>query len=310
LRRCLGAIATQTRQADQVIIVARFDDFQTWTMLRSLATSGCVFTTVAVDRPGVVHALNSGLRIVSGDIVAITDDDAAPRAEWLERIEKTFQSNPKVGGVGGRDLIHGPSADATELRHLVGKVQWFGRVIGNHHVGCGPARPVDVLKGVNCAYRTAALSQCGFEERLRGLGAQVHFELAIGLALTARGWTLVYDPTILVDHYPAQRHDCDQRGIFNSQALSDEVHNEMLVLLRHLPPGRRAIFIAWSLLCGTRSYPGVLCCLVEAARRQTNTFARFTASLRGRAQGLGSWIGDRDWRALNVSKRARPITTR
>jgi cellulose synthase/poly-beta-1,6-N-acetylglucosamine synthase-like glycosyltransferase len=293
LRRCIAAIAGQRRLADQVVIVARVDDHPTQHVLAALMASGSRLDIVLVDRPGVVHALNSGLQAVAADVVAITDDDAAPHADWLEKLEGTFRSAPQVGGVGGRDIIRGLQSDGAERRAKVGKVQWFGRVIGNHHIGCGPPRSVDVLKGVNCAYRVEALRAVGFGEGLKGAGAQPHFELSIGLDLVKIGWTLIYDADILVDHYPGRRHDDDQRGVFGPQALSKEVHNETLVLLRHLSPLRRGAFAIWFLLCGTRSYPGLLCWLVEAAHRKPHISRRFLASLRGRALGVASWISER-----------------
>jgi hypothetical protein len=298
--RCLGAICRQTRRANQVIVVARRDDARTWEALGGF--SACALDVIAVDRPGVVHALNSGLAAAAGDAVAITDDDAAPHADWLERIERAFQSDPRLGGIGGRDIIGGTQNRDGELRETVGKVRWFGKVIGNHHLGCGPAREVDVLKGVNCAYRVGALAKRGFDRRLKGTGAQVHFELSAGLDLIRDGWTLVYDPAILVDHYPAQRHDYDQRGAFNARAVSDEVHNETLALLRHLPPLRRIAFIVWFLTCGTRRSPGILCWLVEELSGKPCATVRLLAALRGRALGLASWAND------DASRRAQDLS--
>ncbi len=120
--------------------------------------------------------MSAGLEVARGDIVAITDDDAAPHPDWLARIEAYFSTHQGLAGVGGRDVVcHGEHPEGG-AREVVGKVQWFGRVIGNHHLGIGRAREVDELKGVNCAYRHAALRRVGFDERLRGTGAQVHWE--------------------------------------------------------------------------------------------------------------------------------------
>lgn len=293
LLRCLAALCRQTRPADQIVVVVRSDDLKTWEALADFPD--CPLDVIAVHRPGVVHALNSGLAVVAGDAVAITDDDAAPHADWLDKIERAFQSNPAIGGIGGRDIIKGVDGEQApdgELRETVGKVLWFGKVIGNHHLGCGPARPVDVLKGVNCAYRLDAIARRGFDGRLRGTGAQVHFELSAGLDLIRNGWQLVYDPGILVDHYPGQRHDYDQRGTFNAHAICDEVHNETLALLRHLSPLRRAAFMVWFLACGTRRSPGMLCWLVEGLSGRPNASARLVAALRGRMLGFVSWIND------------------
>jgi hypothetical protein len=83
----------------------------------------------------------------------------------------------------------------------VGQVQWFGQVIGNHHVGKGEAREVDVLKGVNMSFRGKAIGQKRFDTRMRGTSAQIHYEIEFCLSLKRAGWKLVYDPKIAVDHY-------------------------------------------------------------------------------------------------------------
>ena len=82
-------------------------------------------------------------------LVAFTDDDAIPRPDWIERLIEPF-SNPAIGGVGGRDIIVADHLDSTKCsasEELVGIVTPWGRLIGNHHIGVGPVRYVDVLKG-------------------------------------------------------------------------------------------------------------------------------------------------------------------
>jgi glucosyl-dolichyl phosphate glucuronosyltransferase len=43
-------------------------------------------------RQGKGHALNRGLQDARGDIVALTDDDVIPAADWLERVVAAFES--------------------------------------------------------------------------------------------------------------------------------------------------------------------------------------------------------------------------
>jgi len=99
-------------------------------------------------------------------------------------------------------------------------VHWFGRVIGNHHLGVGEPRET-CCKGVNMNYRRAAIANLRFDQRLWGPGAQAHNDMAFSLAVR-RGWKLIYDPRVAVDHYPAQRFDEDQRNKFNQIAFSIE----------------------------------------------------------------------------------------
>jgi glycosyltransferase involved in cell wall biosynthesis len=75
---------------------------------------------VRVGRPADVHALNAGLRQIDGDVVAIADDDAAPHRDWLARIELAFDQDPRIAGVGGRDMLEESIREGMPLRRQVG----------------------------------------------------------------------------------------------------------------------------------------------------------------------------------------------
>ena len=237
---------------------------------------------VTVTQPGVVAALNAGLPQVQGDIVSITDDDAVPHRDWLAKINTHFSVNSAIGGVGGRDWVYQGDKLEAGYRPIVGKLQWCGRVIGNHHLGIGAPREVDVLKGVNMSFRTQSLGNLRFDNRMKGTGAQVHFEMSFTLTLKRAGWKIIYDPSIAVDHYPAQRFDEDQRHNFNDTALINLVHNETLVLLEHLSPLRQAVFLSWSVLIGTRESLGICQWLRLFPKQGQLASKKFLASLQGR----------------------------
>lgn len=295
LLRCLKALEIQTRPAFQVLVVVRDIDTETWEFLQEFKVSILPLQIVKVTVPGVVAALNAGLEAVEGDIVSITDDDAAPRPDWLERLTAHFISDKLIGAVGGRDWVHHSSKLEDESREVVGRLQWFGRVIGNHHLGVGEAREVDVLKGVNMSFRTLAIGQLRFDERMRGTGAQVHFEMSFTLTLQRAGWKIIYDPNVAVDHYPAQRFDEDQRNNFNKIAFINLVHNETVVLLEHLPPTRRAIFLLWAVLVGTRDCLGFLQWLRFLPKEGRFAGQKLLASMRGRTQGWQTWQQHRSY---------------
>lgn len=263
LTRCLAALASQSRPADQVVIVHRNGDDATASVLAEWSLRLPIDEVSIAEHGGVVAAMNAGLARCRGDVVAITDDDAAPRTEWLEMLEAYF-ADVSIGGVGGRDNIWQLGKPTPPTRAVVGKVQWFGRVIGNHHLGMGAERDVDVLKGVNCAYRREALEPIGFDSRLRGPGAQMYWELSLGLAVRRNGWRLVYDPTVLVDHFPARRADADRVGYETTSEhdITDAAYNQTLLLLEHLAPLQRLVYLLWVSLIGTNDSPGI----VHAAR--------------------------------------------
>ncbi|MER3491246.1 MAG: glycosyl transferase family A [Mastigocladus sp. ERB_26_2] len=291
LARCLKALEQQTRKPEQVVVVVRDTDTDTWSFLQDYHPQGFSLEAAMVKVPGVVAAMNVGLDAAKGDMIAITDDDAAPHPDWLARIEAYFVSDPRIGGVGGRDLVYVNN----ELIYkgeskVVGKLQWYGRVIGDHHKGIGAAREVDVLKGVNMAYRRSAIAGLRFDERMLGTGAQVHFELAFSLALRSQGWKLIYDPLIAVDHYPAQRFDEDQRHNFNHLAWKNAVHNETLALLEYLPPLRLVVFMLWATLVGTRKAFGLLQLLRFLPKEKTLAWQKWLASMQGRTQAWQTWL--------------------
>jgi glycosyltransferase involved in cell wall biosynthesis len=58
-------------------------------------------TYVFEPKNGKNIALNAGLAFVSGDLVALTDDDVLPRQDWLVRLREAADANPAFGIFGG-----------------------------------------------------------------------------------------------------------------------------------------------------------------------------------------------------------------
>ncbi len=295
LARCLAALQRQTRLADEVLVVVRDTDTETWEFLNSFNPGSLPLHKVVVTVPGVVLAMNTGLDIARGDIIAITDDDAAPHNDWLERIEAHFVADEQVGGVGGRDWLYLGTElqDATShpgASNVVGRLRWFGNLIGNHHIGEGEPREVDVLKGVNSSYRHILLKEIRFDEQLRGSGAQVHWELSLGFQCKEAGWKLIYDPAVAVDHYLGKRFDEDQRVFkFNATALANAIHNQTFILLEHLNYPQKFIYILWSILIGTREAFGLIQWWRFLPSQGKLATQKWRTSLEGH------WLGWRSW---------------
>lgn len=294
LKRCLEGLKCQTRLADQVVVIVRDLDVETQTFLETFDQDTLPLCLAIVSVAGQVAALNAGLGLASGDIIAITDDDAVPKPDWLERVETYFLVNQGLGGVGGRDWVYEDNQSHNnqsfqDTRKIVGRLQWFGRLVGNHHLGTGQPREVEFLKGANMSYRRVAIHNLCFDNRLRGVGAQVYNDLAFSLSVRRSGWTLIYDPLVAVDHYPAQRFDEDQRNQFSYLALINKVHNETLILLEYLPFWRKAAFLVWGILVGTGSHRGFVQCLRFFPKEGTASIQRLFAVLRGRWQGWQTW---------------------
>lgn len=286
LAQCLASLEAQSRRPEEVVVGVREGDAPTLAVIAAGAARGLPVRAVTTTVPGVIAAMTAALSGVgpSTDITALLDDDATAWPDYCERIVAAFAAEPRLGGFGGRDWQPWERGNAEP----VGIVQWFGRVIGNHHLGSGRARPVDLLKGVCSAYRTPPLREIGFGPHLRGTGSQWGWELRVGLAMQARGWRLVYDPALCVDHHIAPRQVEDQyhRGIFNAEELIVAASNETAILLEFLPWWRKVAFLLWAVLVGTRMLPGVLQLPRLLLLGQGLRWREFVATMRGRLDGL------------------------
>jgi glycosyltransferase involved in cell wall biosynthesis len=272
LARCIQSARNQLRPFDEIIVVVRSDDAATRESLVNAPVK-----VLEVTEPGVLAAMTVGVRASSSDIVAFTDDDATLSTTWSQQVLQTLDDpkNQKVGGVGGRDQIFdGDVARPCELTRDVGRLTFWGRLVGNHHRGVGQRENVVVLKGVNCAYRRAALA---LPKGLRGEGAQAHFELAVGAYARQHGWQLNYDADLVVQHRPAPRADDDQRAAPSTDAVSNGAFN----IMRSLSPSTQTRRLAYVLCVGDRACPGVARSLWALVRGDFATLRRRQPAWRG-----------------------------
>jgi len=297
LQRCLEGLAEQSLRPDDVMVICREDDSAThswfvdvWPQLDIAQQANSLpVRIINVAAPGLVNSRNAGLSACRTDILAIIDDDVVPHREWLARILKHFNNDPALGALGGRDHVHDGICFDERQKGPVGFLQWFGRAIGNHHLGFGLARPVHFLKGANMIYRAQAIEGLRFDTRLRGRFVQPHDDLSFSLKVMKRGWKLVYDPDVLVFHYagrPDQRAYSSIARHVKLDEVRDSSFNMVIALWDVLPIWKRVVFIIWSFLIGTGVEPG----LVQAVRytRQLGpvSWRRFLAAQQGKFQAL------------------------
>jgi glycosyltransferase involved in cell wall biosynthesis len=280
LVQCLGAIAAQAYPATRVIVVVRVDDDATRRAVRESSVALRSLEIVDVQTAGVVAAMTAGVAASTAPVIAFTDDDARPRRDWLDRISGHLD-DPTVGGVGGRDVVPGQERPLTTL---VGTFTRLGRLVGNHHLGAGPPREVDVLKGVNMAFRAEALALPA-PGVLRGDGAEVDFEVLTCAWARQQGWRLVYDPALLVDHVGGPREGADQRDTPGPQATFDAAYNSMvaIAILDGNVPRRH---LAYPLIVGSHDRPGVLRSIVALIRAEWEVLTLLGPALRGRLTAL------------------------
>ena len=300
---CLKALQSQTILPDRVIIAGKENDkaLLDWHNNYRVAPGySSVEVVLSPAGANVVQQQNKALAQTTEDIVALTDDDAEPNPNWIQQLLHHFQ-DPSVGGVGGRDWQPIERGN----RNPVGMLSWYGRLIGNHHLGFGPARQVHVLKGVNCAYRGAELRSFRFDDRMRGSGTVINWELAISFAFIRNGYRLIYDPAISVQHHIADRKDGDtnQRGRFEAQSYFDNTYNEVLAIYEHLSPIRRIAYRIWSELIGTIGNPGMVQLVRSwSSRREylkASAWSRYRTALSARRNAVAD-LRNRSTNPINI----------
>jgi len=267
-------------------------DLESQEVLRDPASFPFSTRVLLVDEPGLVPALNVALDACRTDFLAFLDDDAIPHPEWSMRLMNHFVDHPRLGGVGGKDRLYDGLRLVEGRAAVVAKVFWFGRVLPNHHLGYGAPRPVDMLKGTNMCFRAAAFANVRFDTRLRGIGIQTNHDLAFSQAIKNRGWEILYDPAILVDHFTNSRgrprHYVDIIRVIDKQGFRDWSFNEVVALWDVMPLWRRISFVAWSFLVGTRVCPGLVQAIRFTPRLGAASWQRFILAQQGKLEAFRS----------------------
>ncbi len=293
LERCLKALIGQTKKPNEVIAVMRetdLDSKQIITHLQNLYEETFALKGIAVSRPGKSIAINSALEVAIGEIICFTDDDAEPHPDWIEKITEHFK-NSTAAGVGGRDIIIKNGKSIQGKCKVVGQMSWFGRYIGNHHLQLESGEPmeVDLLKGVNMAFRADYLDGFRLDENLRWQGA-VHDEIDFCLFVKNRGGKLLFDPNIKVTHYLAPRLWGAPREDLTKNIYEDS-HNYTYVILKYFSWQKKTAFLAYSFLVGQRSSWGLLAMFIDLLLRRRIVWGKqIVPSFKGKVDGIRTYL--------------------
>lgn len=142
------------------------------------------------SKPGLSRARNVGLARVTGDLVAFPDDDSWYPETLLSSVVQRFRSDPSFGGLAGRPV------DAEGRSSFP---RWDLRP--------GPIDRFNIWRRCNSnalfLSRTAVDRVGGFDESL-GVGSGTPWgaaeDIDYPLRILAAGFTLHYDPSLVVHH--------------------------------------------------------------------------------------------------------------
>lgn len=241
LAQCLEALICRTSEKPDQIVIVNGGDERADEVVRRLATDN-ERLTVCGHRSSVIPEIkliktvnknlaasrNVGLPHCTGEIIAMTDDDAEVFPDWVTQMKRLHAEHPEAGAVGG--AVIGADADS-----LVSRLA--DRVTFN-----SPAQPgyVRTLPGVNISYKRSVIERVGPQDETLFRGEDVDFNWRV----KNLGYEIYYDPAprVLHHHRPTFRAFLNQHYMYGrAYYLVRHKWPEMYCVYPHALGERRAL---------------------------------------------------------------------
>ena len=194
LKMALTALIDGTlEKPDQVVVVNGGDERSDQVVQNFMEYPGIEVRLVKTVNKNLAASRNIGLAHCTGEIVAMTDDDAEVFPDWVIQMKRVHAEHPEAGGVGG--AVIGADSDK-DLLSLIADVATFS----------SPPTPgyVRTIAGVNVSYKRVVLRAVGLQDETLFRGEDVDFNWRI----KKLGYEIYYDPEIKVLHH--HRPDLEQ----------------------------------------------------------------------------------------------------
>jgi GT2 family glycosyltransferase len=178
---------------------------------------------------GFCRANNQGIAASSAEWIALLNNDAEARPEWLAAMYSAVAEQPEYGMVACKILVYEDPSKIDKAGHLI--------YLDGQNRGRGSGQPdrgqfdrlEEVLWPDGCAamYRADMLTEIGgFDEDLFAYGDDAE----LGLRARVAGWKCLYVPTAVVLHRRGST-----LGLLSSRRVELIERNRILLALKHFP---------------------------------------------------------------------------
>lgn len=186
LEQCMIALIQKTEdKADEIVIVNGGNTLADHIIDAFTGRGSAQIKLLKTANKNLAASRNVGLPHCTGDIIAMTDDDAQVFPDWVAKMKRVHAEHPEAGAVGGP--VIGARHDSL-LSRISDQVTF---------PAYPTARSVRTLPGVNISYKRTVLEKVGEQDETLFRGEDVDYNWRV----QRLGMSIYYDPHVRVLHH-------------------------------------------------------------------------------------------------------------
>jgi len=232
LSNCINCLTNQTVKADRIIIIDSSDDQDSKNICSQF--NSIEYYYLKSDLGDLPKMRNFALKMIKTDLTAFIDDDGFADQNWIKEIKKTYNTNSKIGGVGGRIIQGNEISLENSKNNICGLYNFYKWSYGSFNVVSNSNLEVKHFQGTNMTFKTNLLKKInGFDENLCH-GYASFEDTDVCLSINDTNHKLIYNSLAIVTHglYPREKGVPRDLGI-NSAFTFSFARNGVYVLLKH-----------------------------------------------------------------------------
>jgi len=188
--QALAALIERTIEKPDQIVIVNGGDKQTDVAIegtkRKTEGSNIEIKLVKTVNKNLAASRNVGLPHCTGDIVAMTDDDAEVYPDWVTQMKRVHAEHPEAGAVGG--AVIGADSARDFLSRLSDMVTFVSPPNSSY---------VRTVPGVNASYKREVVERVGPQDEALFRGEDVDYNWRV----KKLGYEVLYHPDIKVVHH-------------------------------------------------------------------------------------------------------------